>query len=203
MCRRGIAHAIPYPSHRTNEIAMTESLYDIPLKSLNGQAMNLGAFKGQVLLIVNVASKCGLTPQYAGLESLFKQYRARGLQVLGFPCNDFAAQEPGSADEIQDFCTTNYGVEFTMFEKLNINSEPRHPLYAALISAFPDATFPAGSDFCKKLAGYGCAPKRPDDVLWNFEKFLIGRDGRVVQRFSPDMTPDDPILVAAIETALA
>ena len=126
---------------------MTESLYEIPLKSLNGQVLNLGAFKGQVLLIVNVASKCGLTPQYAGLESLFKQYRERGLQVLGFPCNDFAEQEPGSADEIQDFCTTNYGVEFPMFEKLNINSEPRHPLYAALIAAQPDAVFPAGSDF--------------------------------------------------------
>ena len=131
---------------------MTESLYEIPLKSLNG-------------LIVNVASKCGLTPQYAGLESLFKQYRERGLQVLGFPCNDFAEQEPGSADEIQDFCTTNYGVEFPMFEKLNINSEPRHPLYAALIAAQPDAVFQAG--------------------------------------FSPDMTPDDPILLAAIESALA
>ena len=130
---------------------MTESLYEIPLKSLNGQVLNLGAFKGQVLLIVNVASKCGLTPQYAGLESLFKQYRERGLQVLGFPCNDFAAQEPGS----------------------------------------------------ENLAGYGCSPKQPDDVLWNFEKFLVGRDGRVVQRFSPDMTPDDPILLAAIESALA
>lgn len=182
---------------------MTESLCEIPLKSLNGQVLNLGAFKGQVLLIVNVASKCGLTPQYAGLESLFKQYRERGLQVLGFPCNDFAEQEPGSADEIQDFCTTNYGVEFPMFEKLNINSEPRHPLYAALIAAQPDAVFPAGSDFSEKLAGYGCSPKQPDDVLWNFEKFLVGRDGRVVQRFSPDMTPDDPILLAAIESALA
>jgi len=181
---------------------MNHSLYDIPLNELNGRALTLGEFKGQVSLIVNVASKCGLTPQYAGLESLFKQYRERGLQVLGFPCNDFAAQEPGSANEIQDFCTTNYGVDFLMFEKLNINSKPRHPLYAFLIAAQPEAVFPAGSDFREKLAGYGCSPKQPSDVLWNFEKFLIGRDGKVLQRFSPDTTPDDPTLVAAIEAAL-
>lgn len=181
---------------------MNNSLYDIPINELNGRALTLGEFKGQVSLIVNVASKCGLTPQYAGLESLFKQYRERGLQVLGFPCNDFAAQEPGSSDEIQDFCTTNYGVDFLMFEKLNINSEPRHPLYAFLIAAQPEAVFPAGSDFREKLASYGCSPKQPSDVLWNFEKFLIGRDGKVLQRFSPDTTPDNPTLIAAIEAAL-
>ena len=181
---------------------MPDSLYDIPLKSLDGSALTLGDFNGQVLLIVNVASKCGLTPQYAGLESLFKQYRERGLQVLGFPCNDFAEQEPGSADEIQSFCTTNFGVEFPMFEKLNINSEPRHPLYASLIAARPEAVFPAGSDFREKLAGYGIFQKLPSDVLWNFEKFLVGRDGVVIQRFSPDMTPDDPTLLAAIDAAL-
>jgi glutathione peroxidase len=181
---------------------MPDSLYSIPLKSLDGRPLNLKAFKGQVLLIVNVASKCGLTPQYAGLESLFKQYRERGLQVLGFPCNDFAAQEPGSAGEIQDFCTTNFGVDFPMFEKLNINSEPRHSLYAQLIAARPEALVPAGSDFREKLAGYGLSPKQPSDVLWNFEKFLVGRDGSVIQRFSPDMTPDDPTLLAALEAAL-
>lgn len=181
---------------------MNDSLYDIPLKSLDGRSLTLGEFKGQVLLVVNVASKCGLTPQYAGLEALFKQYRERGLQVLGFPCNDFAAQEPGSAGEIQDFCMAKYGVEFPMFEKLNINGEPRHPLYASLIAAQPEAVFPDGSDFREKLAGYGCSPKQPSDVLWNFEKFLIGRDGGVLQRFSPDMVPDDPILVAAIAAAL-
>jgi len=181
---------------------MNESLYDIPIKSLDGRALILGEFRGQVLLVVNVASKCGLTPQYTGLESLFKQYRGRGMQVLGFPCNDFAAQEPGSAGEIQDFCTTNYGIEFPMFEKLNINSEPRHPLYARLIAAQPEAIFPANSDFREKLAGYGCSPKQASDVLWNFEKFLVGREGQVLQRFSPDMTPDDPILLTALEAAL-
>lgn len=181
---------------------MNESLYDIPLKSLDGRALTLGEFKGQALLIVNVASKCGLTPQYAGLEGLFKQYRERGLQVLGFPCNDFAAQEPGSAGEIQDFCTTNYGVDFPMFEKVNINSEPRHPLYARLIAAQPEAVSPANSDFREKLAGYDLLPKQAGDVLWNFEKFLVGREGSILQRFAPDMTPDDAILVAAIEAAL-
>ena len=185
-----------------NETAMNDSLYDISLKALDGRALTLGEFRGQVLLLVNVASKCGLTRQYAALESLFQAYRGRGLQVLGFPCNDFAAQEPGSADEIQDFCTTNYGVDFPMFEKLNINSAPRHPLYAQLIAALPEAVSPAGSDFREKLAGYGCSPKQPGDVLWNFEKFLVGRDGAVLGRFAPDMTPDDPILLSAIDAAL-
>lgn len=181
---------------------MNNSLYDIPLKTLDGRPHNLGEFKGQVLLVVNVASKCGLTPQYAGLESLFRNYRERGLQVLGFPCNDFAAQEPGSADDIQAFCATNYGIDFPMFEKVNINSAPRHALYAHLIAAQPAAEFPAASDFREKLAGYGLSPKQPDDVLWNFEKFLIARDGTIIRRFSPDTTPDDPTLVAAIEGAL-
>jgi glutathione peroxidase len=182
---------------------MNTSLYEIPLKSLDGRPRSLGAFKGQVLLLVNVASKCGLTPQYAGLEKLFENYQARGLQVLGFPCNDFAAQEPGSAEEIQSFCSTNYDVHFPLFEKVNINSEPRHPLYAQLIAAQPAAIFPATSDFRAKLAEYKCLPKLDSDVLWNFEKFLIGRDGQVIGRFSPDTTPDDAALMAAIEAALA
>ena len=181
---------------------MNDSLYDIPLKNLDGRALTLGEFRGQVLLIVNVASKCGLTPQYAGLEALFKAYRGRGLLVLGFPCNDFAAQEPGSAEEIQDFCTMNYGVDFPMFEKLNINSAPRHPLYAQLIAAQSEALAPAGSDFREKLAGYGCSPKQPSEVVWNFEKFLVDRRGQVAQRFTPDTTADDPALIAAIEAAL-
>lgn len=182
---------------------MNDSLYDIPLKRLDGSPTTLRDFAGQALLIVNVASKCGLTPQYAGLETLFRQYRARGLQVLGFPCNDFAQQEPGSADDIQQFCTTNYGIEFPMFEKVNINSAPRHPLYAQLIADHPVTLFPAGSDFQEKLAGFGIKQAHPTDVLWNFEKFLIGRNGEVIQRFSPDTNPDEPGLIAAIEAALA
>ena len=182
---------------------MNESLYDIPLKNLGGQAASLREFQGQVLLIVNVASQCGLTPQYAGLEKLFETYQARGLQVLGFPCNDFAGQEPGSAEEIQDFCSSRFSVQFPLFEKLNINSEPRHPLYAHLIAAQPAATLPANSDLREKLAEYKLLPKQATDVLWNFEKFLVDRNGQVVQRFAPDMTPDGAVLIAAIEAALA
>lgn len=181
---------------------MSQTLYDIPLNNLAGQATSLRDFTGQVLLIVNVASACGLTPQYAGLEKLFETYRSRGLQVLGFPCNDFAGQEPGSADAIQTFCSSRFGVQFPLFEKLNINSEPRHPLYAHLIAAQAEATFPVDSDMRAGLAKHNMLPKQPGDVLWNFEKFLVDRDGTVLQRFAPDMKPDDAILVDAIEAAL-
>ncbi len=181
---------------------MNPPLYDIPLKRLDGSPVTLAAFQGQVLLIVNLASKCGFTPQYAGLESLFERYRERGLQVLGFPCNDFAAQEPGSAEEIQSFCTASYGVQFPLFEKTQINSEPRHPLYAALIAAQPTNVAPANSDLREKLAEYKLLPQHDSDVLWNFEKFLVDRNGQVTQRFAPDVTPDDPMLIAAIEAAL-
>lgn len=181
---------------------MNDALYAIPLQSLTGRALSLAEFKGQVLLIVNVASRCGLTPQYSALEALFEQYRERGLQVLGFPCNDFAGQEPGSADEIQDFCTSHYGVRFPMFAKLNINSSPRHPLYAALIQAQAEAIPAINGGLRDKLAQHNLLPKQASDVLWNFEKFLVGRDGKVLARFAPDVTPDDPRLIAALEAAL-
>ena len=181
---------------------MNPPLYDIPLKRLDGSPTTLAEFKGQVLLIVNLASKCGFTPQYAGLESLFESYRERGLQVLGFPCNDFAAQEPGSAEDIQSFCSTSYGVQFPLFEKTQINSEPRHPLYSALIAAQPASVAPADSDLRAKLAEYKLLPENDSDVLWNFEKFLVDRNGQVIQRFAPDVAPDAPLLIAAIEAAL-
>jgi len=181
---------------------MNPPLYDIPLKRLDGSPTTLAEFNGQVLLIVNLASKCGFTPQYAGLESLFENYRERGLQVLGFPCNDFAAQEPGSAEDIQSFCSTSYGVQFPLFEKTQINSEPRHPLYSALIAAQPASVAPADSDLRAKLAEYKLLPQNDSDVLWNFEKFLVDRNGQVIQRFAPDVTPDAPLLIAAIEAAL-
>lgn len=181
---------------------MNPPLYDIPLKRLDGSPTTLAEFKGQVLLIVNLASKCGFTPQYAGLESLFESYRERGLQVLGFPCNDFAAQEPGSAEDIQSFCTATYGVRFPLFEKTQINSEPRHPLYAALIAAQPASVAPDDSDLRAKLAEYKLLPQNDSDVLWNFEKFLVDRNGQVIQRFAPDVAPDAPMLIAAIEAAL-
>lgn len=181
---------------------MSQKLTDIPLQTLAGAPTSLADYSGQVLLIVNVASKCGLTKQYAGLQALYARYHARGLQVLGFPCNDFAAQEPGSPEEIQQFCATTYQVEFPLFAKVQINSAPRHPLYAALIAAQPQATTPPNSDFREKLAGYKLLPAHDSDVLWNFEKFLVGRDGVVLGRFSPDTEPDDAQLLAAIEGAL-
>jgi glutathione peroxidase len=181
---------------------MTESLYDISLQRLDGRPSSLADFKGQVLLIVNVASQCGLTPQYSELENMYQHYRERGLQVLGFPCNDFAAQEPGSAEEIQNFCTANYGVQFPIFSKVNINSAPRHPLYAQLIEAQPSATPAGNTQLRETLAKHNLLPKLPTDVMWNFEKFLVGRDGKVLARFAPDIAPNDPALIAAIEAAL-
>jgi glutathione peroxidase len=182
---------------------MTAALYDIPLRRLDGSAATLAEFSGQVLLIVNVASKCGLTPQYTGLEALYEQLQAQGLQVLGFPCNDFAGQEPGAAEDIQSFCTLNYGVKFPMFDKVSINAAPRHPLYAALIAAQPQAQASGDSKFPNLLAQHNLLPAQPSDVMWNFEKFLVGRNGQVVGRFAPDVAPDSPALRAAIDAALA
>ena len=181
---------------------MAESVYQIPVTRIDGTQATLADYKGSVALIVNVASACGLTPQYAGLESVYEKYRSRGLVVLGFPCNDFAAQEPGTNAEIQQFCETRFGVQFPLFDKLTVKSQGRHPLYVELIQAQPRAQFKPGSDFRAKLESYGIRPQNESDVLWNFEKFLVNRDGTVIGRFAPDMTPDDPILVAAIETAL-
>jgi glutathione peroxidase len=179
------------------------TVYEIPVHKIDGTPAALSEFAGQVLLIVNVASKCGLTPQYAGLEKLYAAQRARGLQILGFPANNFGAQEPGTNAEIADFCSTSYGVTFPMFEKISVGGNDRHPLYRELIAAQPSATEKPGSDFKAKLAGYGIKQENPTDILWNFEKFLIGRNGQVVARFAPDVTADDPILLAAIETELS
>lgn len=181
---------------------MSANLYDIPLRRLEGQSASLNDYRGKVMLIVNVASQCGLTPQYAGLEKLFEQYEERGLVVLGFPCNDFGAQEPGSEAEIAEFCQRNYGVRFPMFEKVEVNREERHPLYRELIAAQPQARQAEGSQFANKLAQHGLSPKNPSDVMWNFEKFLVDREGKVIARFAPDVKPDDPALVGAIEAAL-
>lgn len=174
----------------------------IPLTRIDGQPDSLGDHAGQVLLVVNVASKCGLTPQYEGLEKLYQTYRGRGFAVLGFPANDFGAQEPGTHEEIAEFCSLNYGVSFPLFAKADVTGPGKQPLYAALTAARPDKVGPA-AEFREKLKGYGMTPTEDPEVLWNFEKFLIGRDGSVVGRFAPGVTPDDPALVAAIEAALA
>lgn len=178
-------------------------IQNIALQRIDGSQGTLADYKGSVLLIVNVASKCGLTPQYEGLEKLYKRLHGRGLEVLGFPSNDFGAQEPGTEADIESFCSLNYGVSFPMFAKINTNSEPRHPLYAALTAAKPEAIGSGDGKLQETLAKHGRLPKVPADVMWNFEKFLVGRNGQVVARFAPDVTPDAPALVAAIEAALA
>ena len=157
------------------------SLDSIALKDIDGKDTSLKAYKGKVLLIVNVASKCGLTPQYSALETIQKKYQEKGFTVLGFPCNQFAGQEPGSNEEIKKFCASTYNVTFPMFDKLDVNGPNRHPLYMAL--AGKESPFPG-------------------DIKWNFGKFLIGRDGKVLKRFEPRTTPDSPEVTQAIEAAL-
>lgn len=181
---------------------MSQSLYDIPLKTIDGQDATLADYRGLVVLIVNVASACSLTPQYEGLEKAFEEQRGQGLVVLGFPSNDFAGQEPGNEASIAEFCRGTFGVQFPMFAKINVNSAPRHPLYSALIDAMPRSQPAAGGQLEATLRQHGLLPKEATDVMWNFEKFLIGRDGRVVGRFAPDVTVDSPDLAEAIETAL-
>jgi glutathione peroxidase len=176
-------------------------IYDLKVKAIDGSAKELGDYRGKVLLVVNVASKCGLTPQYAGLQSLYADKQAEGLEILGFPSNDFKGQEPGTEDEIAAFCSTTYDVTFPMFSKVTVVGEQKSPLYAALTAAQPAA---AGAETMReRLAGYGITPNPEPEVLWNFEKFLVGRDGAVVARFSPDTTADAPELRAAVEAALA
>ncbi|MEY9872868.1 glutathione peroxidase [Streptacidiphilus sp. MAP12-33] len=159
------------------------SLTDIPLKTLTGEPTSLAEYTGKAVLLVNVASKCGLTPQYAGLERLQQQYAERGFTVLGVPCNQFAGQEPGSAEEIQTFCSTTYGVSFPLLEKTDVNGAERHPLYEALTTTADEAG-------------------EAGDITWNFEKFLISPKGEVVGRFRPRTEPEAPELVTAIEAQL-
>ena len=159
------------------------SIYDAKINTLEGQPADLSEYKGKALLVVNVASKCGLTPQYEGLENLHEKYGARGFEVLGFPCNQFMGQEPGTAEEIREFCDTSYSVQFPLFEKIDVNGDQQHPIFAELEQQ-ADADGEAG------------------DVKWNFEKFLVAPDGKVVARFRPPVTPEDPALVDAIEAQL-
>jgi glutathione peroxidase len=159
------------------------TIYDIPIRTLGGEPSSLADHKGKALLLVNVASKCGLTPQYAGLERLQQQYEERGFSVLGFPCNQFMGQEPGTPEEIATFCSTTYEVTFPLYEKIDVNGARQHPLYAELTTA-ADAEGNAG------------------DVQWNFEKFLVAPSGEVVGRYRPTVDPEAPELVSAIEAAL-
>ena len=172
---------------------MPTHLFQIPLTRIDGSAASLGDYAGNVLLIVNVASKCGLTPQYEGLESLYRTYKDRGFAVLGFPANDFKGQEPGSDAEISAFCRSVYGVEFPMFAKIEVTGPDKHPLYKALLEAQPHAE---GDDAEDQQAD------AIDEVHWNFEKFLVDRSGSVTRRFIPDIKPEDKVVVGAIEAAL-
>ena len=181
---------------------MSADLSAIPLTRIDGAGDSLAEHKGNVLLVVNVASKCGLTPQYEGLEKLYGEYKGQGFEVLGFPANDFGAQEPGSNDEIVEFCSLNYGVSFPMFTKADVTGDAKQPLYAALTEAMP-AKQGEAEPFRERLRGYGMTPTEDPEVLWNFEKVLIGRDGKVAGRFAPATTPDDPALVSAIKSELA
>ena len=177
------------------------SLQTIPLETATGEPASLGDYAGRVLLVVNVASKCGLTPQYEALETLYERYRDRGFEVLGFPANDFREQEPGTNEEILEFCRATYSVKFPIFAKIAVTGDEKHPLYRSLTEAVPHAEGDPEA-YREKLRGFGIPANDDPDILWNFEKFLIGRDGSIMARFAPTMTPDDPALVAAVETAL-
>ena len=159
-----------------------QPLYKIAVKDIDHKDTSLGAYQGKVLLVVNVASKCGFTPQYTALEAVYEKYKDKGLVILGFPCNQFGSQEPGTDEQIKLFCSTQYNVTFPLFDKIDVNGPQRHPLYTTL----------AGSD-----------SSFPGDIKWNFTKFLIGRDGTILKRFDSKTTPDSPEVIAAIEAALA
>jgi glutathione peroxidase len=161
----------------------TPALWDAPIRTLQGAASRLGDFRGKALLLVNVASKCGLTPQYTALEALHEKLSPRGFSVIGFPCNQFGGQEPGTPEQIQTFCSNSYGVTFPLTEKIEVNGAGRHPIYREL-TAVADASGQAG------------------DIRWNFEKFVVSADGSTITRFGPQTAPDDPAVLAAIEAAL-
>ncbi|WP_448646286.1 glutathione peroxidase [Pseudomonas mohnii] len=180
---------------------MSNALYDIPLKQIDGSAGSLGDYRGKVLLVVNVASKCGLTPQYEGLEKLYQGKKSQGLEVLGFPANNFREQEPGSDADIVEFCSTTYDVHFPLFSKISVVGADRHALYRELTTSQPEAI--GDGPFRERLKGYGIESANTSDVLWNFEKFLIDRQGKVVARFAPDVAADDPRLLAALDSQLA
>ena len=177
------------------------SIYDHPVHRLDGSDADLHDYDDKLTLIVNVASKCGLTPQYTALESLYEAKRNQGLEILGFPANDFAAQEPGTDEQIASFCSTTYDVQFPLFSKIAVKGSAQHPLYRTLTTAKPQAV--GEGSMREKLKGHGIDTGKPGEVLWNFEKFLIDRSGAVAERFSPDIAPDDARLIAAIDRELA
>ena len=177
------------------------TIQDIAFQKMGGATATLADYQGKVALIVNVASKCGLTPQYEALEKLYLLKKVEGLEILGFPANNFLEQEPGSDAEIQDFCSVTYDVTFPLFSKISVAGDDKHPLYQELIKAQPERI--GEGPWWKDLVEYGLTPNPKPEVLWNFEKFLVNRRGEVIARFAPDITAEDPRLLEAIEIALA
>lgn len=180
---------------------MSNNIFEVPVKTIEQENTTLAPYQGKVLLVVNTASKCGLTPQYEGLEKLYQAKKDQGFEILGFPANNFNGQEPGSDDEISSFCSLNYDVHFPLFSKISVTGQDKHPLYQALTDAQPDAI--GEGPHRERLKGFGITPTNQPEVLWNFEKFLIGKHGDVVARFAPDITADDPRIVEAVEAELA
>jgi glutathione peroxidase len=186
---------------------MSAPLYDIPVYKITGERSSLADYRGKVLLIVNVASKCSLTPQYDALEGLYSRLGDSGLVVLGFPANDFGGQEPGSNEDIQTFCRSTFGVNFPMFSRITVTGPDTHPLYKTLIAAEHKPTGPGREAFRTGLNSFlkqhnNTTTNPEPGILWNFEKFLVDRNGKIVARFSPEVLPDDPVVLAAIESAL-
>ncbi|MFT4000842.1 MAG: glutathione peroxidase [Rhizobium sp.] len=179
---------------------MADSVLDIPVKKIDGSEATLGDYRGKVILVVNVASKCGLTAQYEGLEKLYEDKRDEGLVIAGFPANDFKGQEPGTDEEILNFCTLTYDVQFPMFSKIAVTGDDRHALYDSLIASGVETT--GDGPMRARLAERGLHTGENNGIVWNFEKFLIGRDGKVAARFAPDVTADDPRLLSALEKEL-
>ena len=176
------------------------SIYNIPVKTILGEETTLNQYEGKVLLIVNVASKCGLTPQYEGLEQLYKDKEKQDFEILGFPANNFLEQEPGSDQEIQEFCSLNFQVDFPLFSKISVAGNDIHPLYQTLIHAIPQRI--GEGPWWDDLVNYGLTPNNPPEVLWNFEKFLVNKKGEVVARFAPDIQADDARILEAINHEL-
>ena len=180
---------------------MSQKIYEIPVKTIDGAETDLSEYRDKVLLIVNVASKCGLTPQYAGLQKLYADYHDKGLEILAFPANDFMQQEPGTESEIKDFCDANYKVTFPLFAKISVKGENSHELYKHLTETKSETDVNDGK-LEENLKGYGHNRTTPGEVLWNFEKFLVARNGEIVCRFAPDTAPDDERLIGKIEEEL-
>lgn len=182
---------------------MDSKISQIPFELNNGQTTTLSDFGDKVVMLVNVASQCGLTPQYEGLEKIYEKYQGQGFVVVGVPANEFGAQEPGTNDEIKEFCQMNYGIKFPLAKKMIVKGEGQHPLYELLTQEKPLASMKPGGTLEAKLREHGLLSGKAGDIMWNFEKFLIDKKGNVIERFAPDIAPEDSVVTNAIERELA